>query len=229
MKSTRLALCAALASAAFGGTAFAQDEGGAKIAYNIGVVSDYVFRGVSQTNEEAAVQGGADITIQEGYAGIWASNVDFGKKHTEVDIYGGVRPEAMGITFDFGGVYYGYVNEPKNSHEAYFEFKAGASRAVGPLTVGAVVYYSPEFFGKTDKATYYEVNGAYAFNDKISASAALGHQDVSYNGDYSTWNVGATWTFAPHLAVDVRYHDTDEHGFGSLYDSRGVIGLKAVF
>lgn len=229
MKSTRLALCAALATVALGGTASAVEVDGATITFNAGVVSDYVFRGVSQTNEEPALQGGADIVIEQGYAGVWASNVDFGKKHTEVDIYGGVKPEAFGWTFDFGGIYYAYLNEPNNVDQAFFEFKAGASRAFGPLTVGGVVYYSPNFFAEMDDATYYEVNGAYAFNDKISASAAIGRQDVSYNGDYTTWNVGATWAFAPRLALDVRYYDTDEHGFGDLYESRGVIGLKAVF
>ena len=229
MNSTRLALAAALATVALGGSASALEMEGATVTFNAGVVSDYVFRGVSQSDEEGAIQGGVDVAIEQGYAGVWASNVDFGKEHTEVDIYGGVRPEGFGWNFDFGAIYYAYPGEASNAHEAYVEFKAAASRAFGPATVGAAVYYSPDFFAQTDEATYYELNGAYAFNDKISASGAIGRQDVSYNGDYTTWNVGATWAFAPHLAVDLRYHDTDEHGFGDLYESRGVIGLKAVF
>ena len=47
------------------------------VAFNVGVVSDYVFRGASQTDEEPAIQGGVDITAGSFYAGVWGSNVDF--------------------------------------------------------------------------------------------------------------------------------------------------------
>jgi opacity protein-like surface antigen len=52
---------------------------------------------------------------------------------------------------------------------------------------------------------------------------------VSSDFDYTTWNVGAAYQLTSRLAVDVRYHDTDEHDFGDIYGSRAVASLKASF
>ena len=68
MKLLRLALCAGAATIAMGGAALADDA--PTIAFNVGVTSDYVFRGVSQTNEGGAVQGGVDISGGVAYAGV---------------------------------------------------------------------------------------------------------------------------------------------------------------
>ena len=69
-------LAAASALALCAGVAQAQE--GPKLSYNIGLASDYVFRGVSQTDENAQIFGGVDLTAGKFYAGTWASNVDFG-------------------------------------------------------------------------------------------------------------------------------------------------------
>ena len=45
-------------------------------------------------------------------------------------------------------------------------------------------------------------------------------------GEYGTWNAGVTWTPVSYMSVDVRYHDTDEHGLGATYDARYVAGVK---
>ena len=58
--------------------ASAQADTAVDVAFNVGVFSDYVYRGYSQTNEDPAIQGGMDLTAGNFYAGVWASNVDFG-------------------------------------------------------------------------------------------------------------------------------------------------------
>ncbi len=73
------------------------------------------------------------------------------------------------------------------------------------------------------------MNASYPATEKLSFSGALGRQAYDGPGDYTTWNAGATWAFMPRLAADLRYHDTSEHGFGQLYDSRAVLSLKATF
>jgi uncharacterized protein (TIGR02001 family) len=65
--------------------------------------------------------------------------------------------------------------------------------------------------------------------EKLTLSGAVGHQDIKNYGDYNTWNVGLGYALTDKLTVDVRYHDTDEHGLGKIYDSRVVISLKAAF
>ena len=80
-----------------------------------------------------------------------------------------------------------------------------------------------------DEATYAEVNGAVSPADKWTVSGAVGRQWVSSDLDYTTWNLGAAYQLTSNLAVDVRYHDTDEHDFGDIYGSRAVASLKATF
>lgn len=233
MKPVHLTCAAALALAARGGAAMAEDASAPTVAFNVGAVSDYVFRGVSQTGAyDPAIQGGADATWKSLYAGVWASNVKFGDgTDAEVDLYGGVRPSAGGFSFDFGGVYYAYPGQPKGSGEGYFEFKAAASHPVGPATLGAAVYYSPDFFGPGSlHAAYYEANLSVPLvKDRLAASGALGRQTMQGPGDYTTWNAGLTYSLTSRLALDLRYWDTGQHRFGETYGSRGVVGLKATF
>ena len=81
----RLALACASLLALTVGAGAAQAQTAPEVAFNIGVVSDYVFRGASQTDEEPALQGGVDVTVGSFYAGAWASTVDFGD-NTDAEI-----------------------------------------------------------------------------------------------------------------------------------------------
>lgn len=230
MNLMKLSLAAAAATVALSGAAMAEEL---KLSYNVGVASDYVFRGVSNTQEDPQIFGGVDATYGIGYAGVWASNVDFGSDDptAEIDLYAGVKPTVGDTALDLGVIYYGYVDDKGATpgSYSYFELKAAASKPVGPATVGLAFYYSPEFPFKTGNAMYYEVNGSVPVMEKLSVSAALGHQEIDKAGDYATWNIGATYALTPNLAADLRYHDTDEHGYGAIYDSRVVVSLKAAF
>lgn len=220
-----LSIVAGLASLA--APASAQTE--VDVAFNVGVVSDYVFRGASQTDEEPALQGGVDITAGSFYAGVWGSNVDFfDDTDAEIDFYGGFRGEAGGFALDAGVIFYAYVNEPNFADYNYTEFKLAASRAIGPASIGAAVYYSPDFFGIDESATYYELNGGFAPVEKLTISGAVGQQTLDVTDDYVTWNVGATYALLDHVVIDVRYHDTDVDGVAA-YEDRIVGGLKVLF
>lgn len=230
MKAMKIALAAAAATVALSGAAMAEEV---TLSYNLGVTSDYVFRGVSQTQEDPAIQGGVDLTSGIVYAGVWASNVDFGADDptAEIDGYVGIRPTVGDTSFDFGVLYYGYVKDKglTPGSYSYTEFKAAASRAFGPATLGAAVYYSPEYPGKGGGATYFEVNGAVPVAEKLTLSGAVGRQTIKNYGDYNTWNVGVAYALTDKLSADLRYHDTDEHNYGKIYDSRVVVSLKAAF
>ncbi|WP_309646559.1 TorF family putative porin [Phenylobacterium sp.] len=231
MKLIKTTLFAAAASVAMGGAAFAQDAAPFDFSFNVGAASDYVFRGVSQTDENPQVFGGVDATIGGiGYAGVWISNVDFGgDTNGEVDIYAGVKPTLGPINLDLGVVYYGYLNQASGADEDYVEWKVAGSTAVGPATVGAVFFYSSDFFGGTGEATYFELNGSAPVAEKVSVSGAIGKQNVEGPFDYTTWNLGVGYALTDKVGLDLRYHDTDEHGFGDIYDSRVVAGIKVVF
>ena len=229
MNTFKFALPAmALALVVVGGAAQAEDK--LAVAYNIGVQSNYEFRGISQTDKNASLFGGADATYGKFYAGTWLSNVEFHNGTSiEYDFYAGFKPQAGPVALDLGVIYYGYGNKPSGADEAYTEVKVAGSVPVGKATVGAAVYYSPEFPFKTGEATYYEVNGSVPLNDKWSVSGALGHQDVVGPADYTTWNVGLGYALNSKVGLDLRYWDTDEHNFGRIFDSRLVLGIKATF
>lgn len=226
MMRTALACAAAMAVLLTAGAASAQET--PEVAWNLGVTSDYVFRGYSQTSEDPAVFGGVDLTIGGFYAGAWASNVDFGDDtDAEIDLYGGYRSEIAGFAVDIGGVGYFYASQPAGADYDYAELKAAASRAIGPVTLGAAVYWSPDFFGVDDEATYVEANVAVSPAPKWTVSGAVGHQSLDVNDDYATWNAGVGYALTDHVAIDARYFDTDVDG--PLSDERVVATLKFLF
>jgi uncharacterized protein (TIGR02001 family) len=218
---------AALAAA---GAAHAEDSG-PSVAFNLGASTDYVFRGVSQTDEKAQVFGGADLTAGRFYAGTWLSNVDFndGSTNVEYDLYAGFKPTLGPVALDLGVIRYGYTDQPSGADYDNWEVKVAGSIPAGKATLGAAVYYSPDSFGSAEQATYYEVNTSAPLNDKFSVSGALGRQTYEGTGDYTTWNVGVGWAITSKFGLDLRYWDTDEHGFGDIYKGRAVASLKATF
>ncbi len=84
----------------------------AEVSANVGVVSNYFFRGVTQTSDSAAVQGGLDYSHESGfYAGTWGSTVDFGPSDGtsyEIDLYAGYGGSIGDLGYDVGYVYYAY-------------------------------------------------------------------------------------------------------------------------
>ena len=135
MKVLKLALCAAAASLAMATGAAAQDAVAAPdVSFNVGVASDYVFRGISQTNEDPQIFGGVDMVADIFYAGAWASNVDFGDEtDAEYDLYAGVTPTIGPVAANFGIIYYGYVGAPDGPEYDYVRrLGAGWSGLRGP-------------------------------------------------------------------------------------------------
>ena len=216
-----------------------------QVSFNMGAQSDYIFRGISQTNERPSGFAGVDVTAKGGwYAGAWTSNVDFtpsGDTSTrqEVDLYGGWRPTLAGINLDFGYIYYGYLHQPKDTTESYAETYLRGSHAFGPLSLGGSVYYSPNFPGMARHAVYAEGNVAYTIGPAWAVSIAMGRQVIGgavihadgSRGDfsYNTWNAGVTWTLRENLSLDLRYWDTSAHDAGTIYGAHGVASLKFTF
>ena len=134
MKAMKIALASAVATVALSGAAMAQEATKPTISFNLGITNDYVFRGISQTQGDPAISGGVDAGYGIFYAGVWASNVDFGvpDPDLEVDFYAGVKPTVGDTSFDFGVLYYGYRKDKNGAPGAnsYTEVKAAVSRNV---------------------------------------------------------------------------------------------------
>jgi uncharacterized protein (TIGR02001 family) len=209
----------------------AKDEG-RKFTYsfNLDGTSDYVFRGISQTDNDPTIQGGVDFGYGILYAGWWASGLDFdaflNDAEVEMDWYGGIRPVWRGVTFDFGTIYYSYpgatfVTLPFNTQLNYWELKAGASGNIHKdWTVGLNIFWSPDYFGETNRVWTFEGNTALTL-PKVhmftpTLSGVLGYQDgnsgayLTSNGfsNYWYWNAGLALA-VDNLTFDFRYWGTD--------------------
>lgn len=126
----------------------AEDSKPFTISGSVGLVSDYRFRGVSQSDKEMAVQGGVTVGHESGfYAGTWASNLSgwgtFGGSNMELDIFGGYKAEVVsGWTVDAGLTWYMY---PGGFSETDFaEPYIKLSTTFGPVTWLGGVAYAPK-------------------------------------------------------------------------------------
>jgi uncharacterized protein (TIGR02001 family) len=237
MKSGALA-AALIAGAAVPG--YAQDA--PKLAFTGSAVltTDYMFRSISNTNQNPAAQVEFDASYGIFWAYIWGSNTAFGE-NIEIDYGAGISPKWGPVTFSLGWLEYTY---PGATDIDYGELKAGASWTGGAWTFAVNNYWSPnnfQFFGESDA-----VDGtlSYAWTGKLfnfftpSVSGQIGWQGYDKNADdYVYWNAGLTLGFLEHWSADIRYYDTDYNGDQCLAqsggrnncDARAVGTIKATF
>lgn len=213
--------------------AFAQEV---TVSGNVAMATDYTFRGVSQTDENPAIQGGLDATFGDSgfYLGTWASNINFGTGggNLELDVYGGYKFALGPVAMDVGviGYYYPGASDDLAELDYYEAFAKPSIALTDQFTLGGAIYWSPEFTGESGDGLYYEVNGAFAASPELSFSGAVGMQQVDTDGffagedEYMTWNVGGTYT-AMGLGFDLRYVATDVDDV-SIYDDRVVFTIK---
>jgi len=235
-----------MSAALIGGLALPAQAGELTLGTSATLTTDYVFRGVTQSDDNPAVQASLDASYGIFYFGAWGSNVDFGGgpsgqdiANVEIDYYAGITPEWRGISFDIAALYYTYPGayDPGTEFD-YFELKTGASYTFfDALTLGVTNYWSPEFAGETGTGNAFELSGEYAFANKWwifspSVSGMIGWQYIENADSYTYWNAGLTLGFMENWSADIRYWDTEGYAIQSgLFngDSRVVGTLSASF
>ncbi len=150
----------------------------AQVAYNVGAVSDYRYRGISQTRLKPALQGGVDYTAGAFYVGAWASTIKWikdggGGANAELDLYGGYKGEiTKGLTYDAGLLAYIYP---------------GHDLAVSPQTTEI---YGALTFGPATLKYSHSVSNLFGFDD----SKGSGYIDLS-----ATFEITDGWMITPHI------------------------------
>lgn len=198
------------------------------VSANVALSSDYVFRYVSQTQEEPAISGGFDVDTGTGiYLGTWASNVDFGDDATvEIDFYGGYATNFdNGFGIDVGVIDYEYFDD--NANDNLVEIYGGASYK----WLSATAYFGVDNSldaGDTDDYIWLEAGVEYP-TGPVTLGATIGTLDSDVAGsDYSGWSIGAS-TDAAGLNFGLTYYDTDSDGeqiFGNNADGRVVFSVS---
>ena len=192
-----------------------------EVSGNVTLATDYSFRGVTQTDNKGAIQGGFDVASESGvYAGIWASNVNFGTDtSTEMDYYIGWAGDiAEGVSIDLGYIYFDYEGD---SEFDYQEF--AVSLGMGDFTIG--VNYSDEYLGDGGPDFLYPyVDYSLSLPEDFALDFHVGYNDMDEEGlieadedSYTDWSITLSKSFSG-LDFALAYVDTtidDLFGTGS--------------
>lgn len=218
----------------------AHAEGGIfdNLTGSVAITSDYRYRGISQSDEEAALQASLEWSHDSGvYLGAWASSVEFldAPRDTwaEIDLYVGYAAAlSEQTTWNVQATYYWYPDSsiPAGPDYDYWEFAAGIQHTIDKITLSGTAAYTPDNFAGTGDGFYVGGGAAYQILDWLSADAGVGYQwidDESTFGvpDYMNWTVGVTATL-DILSIDVRYIDTDVE-LGDGLEGGGAVGATS--
>lgn len=184
---------------------------GFEISGNVAITTDYRFRGISQSDESAAVQGGFDAEFGPGfYIGTWASSVDFGSDNEtgsfgtmEIDYYAGWASSIGDTDFgiDVGVIYYDYPGDTVDPEGDYVEFYVGGSWKDLSLQVN----YSDDYYAETDEFWY--ISGDYSlglFDTDLTLDLHVGYNMLeegegflsSDEDAYTDYSVALTYNWA---------------------------------
>ena len=196
---------------------------------SVTLTSDYVFRGLSQTNQKPALQGGVEYASDSGfYIGGWGSNVSWLSdlsstaapisSSLEIDAYGGYRGRfSDAVSYDVGALYYWYPGDyPAGFNSAdTLEVYAGITvTASEKVTLGAKYSVAAtDLFGYVDSegSGYFELGANFAVADTWAISAHAGRQWIEGNHafEYTDWKLGVTKAFESGFSVGLAYTGTD--------------------
>ncbi len=218
-------------------TAFAQESSSpllGTVSGNVAIVSDYVFRGISQTSNNAAIQGGLDWDSGAGlYLGTWASSLNFGDANaatTEVDLYGGYAGAIDNFSYDLGVIFYWYPGARGALNYNLWEVYGKSGYDFGVADISAGIAYTPDNFGATGDATYLNAGLNIPITDMLSVSAAMGYWMLTQGAkDQTDWNIGATMSVYDWFDIDARYYDSDISFLGKFADNRFVVSISRSF
>ena len=199
---------------------------------NVALTSDYVFRGLSQSWNGPAIQGGMDWDTGAGFHfGLWGSSVNFkdgGQASVETDLYGGYGGKIENFSYDLGFIYYWYPGALGTLNYDLWEVYGKAGYDFGPAQASFSVNYTPDNFGGTDTAVYFNTGLTVPLTDKFSINGALGYWDLKAPlANAWDWNVGAKLNVNNWFTVDARYYDTNIVG-DCVIVGKKTCGAKAV-
>lgn len=209
-----------------------------KIDYSASVAfaSEYVFRGLSLSDEDFAVQGSLNAKTPGGYyLGVFASNVDFNdgdRTNAEVDYYTGMLgkiTDSLGYNLDF--TYSTFQGAPDRFDFDNIEVGGFLDYTVGRYLIHGGIAYSPDFFRNSGYSIYYDMNLDISLVQDFTLKLHTGFQELEKNDkfgtdDYLDWLIGIQKDYRGFNA-SISYTDTNlnrEECFGGndICDDRFV-------
>lgn len=239
MSKLKLALVAALSLPTFSSFAEEEPKSDYSISYNVGLFSQYMFRGYTQTNGDPAVQGGVDVEHSSGlYAGAWASNISWLQEtdaydsggSMELDLYAGYANEIgdTGLRYDVGILQYLYPGDvvAGGAKANTTEVHAGVGYGWVDATVHYVTSKDAWTWGDARGSTYYDITADIPLSDLVdnkylkgvSGTLHYGYQHFAGSGNnldsYADWLIGLNKSFANGVDAGWYYTGTDTRSDG---------------
>ena len=152
---------------------------------NASVTNNYIWRGLTQTENEAAVQGGIDFAADNGfYIGTWTSNVNYGAGDVysyEHDIYAGYAFEAGGVSWDIGYLYYNYDKEAEfDFGEIYGSVGIGAFSATAYVLVNTEADEGPGQDFSAGETYYLSADYGFEVGNGVEVGLHVGYHDGDF-------------------------------------------------
>jgi uncharacterized protein (TIGR02001 family) len=199
----------------------------APLSANAAVTSNYIFRGISQSGAQSAVQAGLDYdlgSVVPGLAvGTWASSIDFGHATIgddtpmELDLYGSYTGS---ITDKFGYavglITYNYPNAPTGVNYNWYEVWGSLSYNFDIFSVTGKVFYAPDYVNLSDSQWYYTGGVTIPIASWLAFSANIGRTELDHAvtpiiKSYTDWNLSLAATFDAYT-LTIGYASTDLDG-----------------
>jgi len=194
---------------------FCQYSPAAELAGYLTLTTDYVKRGVTQSDGDAALQLGADISFESGfYLGAWGSTVDIAngpprQRDIETNYYAGYAFDASNAwQFSLGTVAYFYPGQTGNVDYNYLEYSIGGSYND---QYWLEFSYSPDLYNTGQSSTNVDLFAEWPINSAWAIGGGGGYYDTSNltGSTYRYWQLGVTGNFNS-MDIDFRFHDTDK-------------------
>lgn len=189
-----------LLAAAAGAVTVSAPAFGQEASAGIDLVSQYMFRGIAQTDGDPTVQGYAQAGLGPLSAGIWASGVDFGDgTSAEIDYTLAWSLPALVVDLDLGVIHYSYSGGPED--QDFTEVFAAVEKAALGWSFGGALHYSPEFYLATGEALYVAAQAERALGEAWSVGLTAGSTrflDGGFsNQDYEDAGASLSRSFGP--------------------------------
>ena len=188
-----------------------EEEESSNLSWNLALTSDYVFRGITQTDFDPALQGGLDYSFGDTglYVGAWASNVDFADSEgpdLELDYYIGWNHDlSETLNLDLSLVRYSYMGEQEAYGNIDYNEVIGALAYDEMLTF--TVAYANDYSNSGYSSLYYNLAGSWDLGNDFAVNAGVGRTNFSDDvGSYTDWNLGVSRQFGP-VNVALNYYD----------------------
>lgn len=208
------------------GPAQAQGLAAGEFSGSVTAASQYIFRGVSRSDNDPAVQASLDYAVSGFHAGLWGGTGAFNKGDVELDGSLGYGGLVNGFTYDLNLVYYAFPGDGVDGN--HVEAIGTVGRDFGLALVNAGIGYTPSgqkaFQGREVYYLFSDLDIPIP-NTRVTAGFHVGYQDFGPSTRMH-WTAGL-FTAVAGFNLGLQYVDTNRSGKG--LGSRALVTLSRSF